>query len=139
MFKIFDSNSECFAKCDVFCSHIFYYAWLRRKANCYQKSSKLWKNCIHQSSFENGWWGDAYPLSYSPVCAAGHKLQKPSKESGIFQSLGTISSVLFTKRQIEKGGPWPNAPLNTLLAEAHSVNSQLGASLVCDLPNQLSC
>ena len=33
-----------------------------------------------------------------------HKLQKPSKESGIFQSLGTINFVLFTERQSQKGG-----------------------------------
>ena len=39
-----------------------------------------------------------------PVSAAGHKLQKPSKASGIFQSLGTINFVLFTKRQSQMGG-----------------------------------
>ena len=31
MFKFFDRNSECFAKYDTFCSHIFNYACLRRK------------------------------------------------------------------------------------------------------------
>ena len=45
--------------------------------------------------FENGWWEDAYPSSYLCGFAPGHKLQKPSKESGIFQSLGTINFVLF--------------------------------------------
>ena len=44
--------------------------------------------------FENGCWEDAYPSSYPPESAPGHKLQKPSKESGIFQSLGTINFVL---------------------------------------------
>ena len=39
--------------------------------------------CI-KSIFENGWWGDAYPSSYTPDSATGHTLQKPSKESGIF-------------------------------------------------------
>ena len=34
-------------------------------------------------------------LTYPPGSAPGHKLQKPSKESGIFWSLGTISFVLF--------------------------------------------
>ena len=38
---------------------------------------------------------DAYRSSYPPGSAPGHKLQKPSKESGIFQSLGTINFVLF--------------------------------------------
>ena len=36
--------------------------------------------------YENGWWGDAYPSSYPPGSAPGHKLEKPLKESGIFQS-----------------------------------------------------
>ena len=44
---------------------------------------------------ENNWWEDAYPSSYHSRFAPGYKLQKPSIESGIFQSLGTISFVLF--------------------------------------------
>ena len=36
--------------------------------------------------------------------APGHKLQKLSKESGVIQSLGTISYVFFTKRQSQKRG-----------------------------------
>ena len=62
----------------------------------------------------------------------GHKLQKPSKESGIFQSLfGTINFVLFTRRQSPKqrtggggGRAWHNAssPLNTLLTALHDYN-----------------
>ena len=51
--------------------------------------------------------------------APGHKLQKPSKTYGMFQSLGTISSLLFlfTKKQSQKGGGHGTraAPLNTLL------------------------
>ena len=42
--------------------------------------------------------------SYPPVSAPGHELHKQSKESGIFQSLGTINFVLFTKRQNQRGG-----------------------------------
>ena len=41
--------------------------------------------------------------TYLPVSASGHKLQKPSKKFGIFQSLGTINFVLFTKRQSQRG------------------------------------
>ena len=37
--------------------------------------------------FENGWWEDAYSSSYSPESTPGHKLQKPSKKSCIFQSV----------------------------------------------------
>ena len=43
--------------------------------------------------FENGRLElDAYPSSYLPPC---HKLQKLSKESGMFQSLGTVNFVFF--------------------------------------------
>ena len=45
--------------------------------------------------FENGWLENAYPSSYPPGSAPRYKLQKLSKESGIFQSLGTINFVLF--------------------------------------------
>ena len=56
--------------------------------------------------FENDWWEDAYPSSYP----SGHKVGKPSKKSGLFQSLGTISFTLFTKRQSQKGGHGPMPP-----------------------------
>ena len=37
------------------------------------------------------------------VCPYNHKLQKPSKESGVFQSLGTIRSFLL-KGKVKKRG-----------------------------------
>ena len=51
--------------------------------------------CI-KNIFENGWWEDAYSssCSYPSGSVPGHKLEKPSKESAIFQSLGIISIVL---------------------------------------------
>ena len=54
---------------------------------------KLYK-AYFKNIFENGWWGDPYLSSYPSGSAPGHKLQKPN-ESGIFQSLGTISFVFF--------------------------------------------
>ena len=39
-----------------------------------------------------------------PGSAPGHKLQKPSKESSIFHSLGTLILFFFTKKQSQKGG-----------------------------------
>ena len=48
LFKFFPPNSECCTKYDAFCSYIFDYACLGRKAYCYQKGSKLWKSYIHQ-------------------------------------------------------------------------------------------
>ena len=61
----------------------------------YRRNLKLWKKRVGymRNIFENGGWEDAHPSSYP----SGHKLRKPSKESGIFQSLGTISFVLFYK------------------------------------------
>ena len=40
LFDYFDPNSECFAKYDAFCLHIFDYACLRCKACCYGRGSK---------------------------------------------------------------------------------------------------
>ena len=47
--------------------------------------------------------GDTYPSSHPPGSAPGHKLQRPSKESGIFQSLGTICTFLL-KGKVKRGG-----------------------------------
>ena len=45
------------------------------------------------------------PLILPPRSAPGHKLQKPSKESGIFQSLGTIHFVNFLlKDKVKRRG-----------------------------------
>ena len=97
MLKFFDPNPECFAKYDdTFCSHIFNSACLRRKTYSYRRGSKLQYRkivCI-KKIFENGCWEDVYPSSYLSRSAPGRKLQELSKESGIFQSLGTNSIVL---------------------------------------------
>ena len=63
-----------------------------------------------KSIFENGWWEDAYPSSYSSGFAPGHKLQKPSEECNIFQSLGTISRLLFflLNGRVKREGAWHN-------------------------------
>ena len=57
---------------------------------------------MHQKHFKNGWWEDAYPSSHPPKSVPRHKLQKPSKESGIFQSLDIIN-FFFTKRKSQRG------------------------------------
>ena len=64
--------------------------------------------------YENGLWENAYPSSYPPGSTPGYPLEKPSKESGIFQSLGAINLVLFLLKAESKGGgggAWHNAPL----------------------------
>ena len=50
----------------------------------------------------DGWWGNAIASSYPPGSAPGHTLQKPWKESGIFQS--SLILLFFTKRQIKRRG-----------------------------------
>ena len=56
--------------------------------------------------------GGCAPHILPPGSIPGHKLQKQSKECGVFQSLGTINFVLFfTKKQNQRGGrAWNNAP-----------------------------
>ena len=44
------------------------------------------------------WMDASYPRMYSSYPAPGHKLQKPSKESGLLQSLGTINFFLFYEK-----------------------------------------
>ena len=90
--KFFDPDSECFARYDAFCSHIFNYACLGREAYSYRKGSHYRKIACIKNIFENGWWENAYSSSYPSGFAPGHKLQRiqrgrmqnPSKESGIF-------------------------------------------------------
>ena len=68
--------------------------------------------------------GGSIPLILPPRSAPGHKLQKPSKESGMFQLRGTINFVDFllkdkVKRRRPEEGGCHNAPLNTLLTALH--------------------
>ena len=51
-----------------------------------------------------------YLLHHCPPLAISF-MQKPSKKSSIFQSLVTIDFVLFPKRQSQRGGHDPMAPL----------------------------
>ena len=53
--------------------------------------------------FENGWWEEAYPSSCPPESVPGQKVQKPSKERGIFQLLGIINFVIFYKKTESRG------------------------------------
>ena len=61
----------------------------------FEKIRSYGKIVYIKNIFENGWSGNVYPLSYPPGSAPGLKLNKPSKECGIFQSLGTMNFVLF--------------------------------------------
>ena len=57
LFTFFDPNSECFAKYDAFCSHIFDYASLRRIA--IEEVRHYGKIVYIKMIFQNGWWEDA--------------------------------------------------------------------------------
>ena len=81
----------CFVKYDVFCSHIFRYAYSGSKASVSKKFEIMEKLCTLKT-FSKMADGGCIPLILS---ASGHQLQIPSKESGIFQSLGTINFVSF--------------------------------------------
>ena len=64
-----------------------------------------------------GWMHTPHLTPLDPPLANGHKLQKPSKESGMHQSFGTISFVGFLlKGRVKRGrdGTMPLS-LNTLL------------------------
>ena len=45
-----------------------------------------------------------HPNPPHPPLANGHKLQKPSKESGMFQPLSTISFFFLLKGRVKRGG-----------------------------------
>ena len=50
-----------------------------------EESRNYGKIAYIKNIFQNGWWEDAYtPHPIPPESASDHKLQKPSKESGIF-------------------------------------------------------
>ena len=59
MFTFFYFDSECFAKYDAFCWHVFDYVCLRRrpKANIAIEEVRNYGKFVYiKSIFENGWW-----------------------------------------------------------------------------------
>ena len=49
------------------------------------EEARNYKKIVYiKSVFRNDWWEEAYSSCYPPGSAPSHKLQKPSKESGIF-------------------------------------------------------
>ena len=75
---------------------------------------------------------DAYPSSYPPRSAPGHKLHKPSKESGNFSYLARLILFFFIKRQSQRGGGGhgPMPPLNTLLTGTRKGVQSLGLQAI---------
>ena len=113
MFKFFDPNSECFGKYDAFCSRVFDVRAKGVRLIAMEEVRNYGKIVYIINIFEmaGGRMHAPHPI------APGHKLQKPSKESGLFQSLGTINFFFFTKRRSQKRwGVRHNVPLNTPLS-----------------------
>ena len=95
MFKFFDPGFECFANYNAFCSHTFDLRVQGVSLIAIEEVRNYRKIVYINKVFENGWREDVCSSSYAPGSTPGHKLQKPSKQCGIFQSLGTINFVLF--------------------------------------------
>ena len=110
MFKFFDPNFECFAKYDAFCSHIFSYACLRRKAYFYSYRREfeiIEELYASENIFENGWWEDAYPSYYptpldSPLAISYRNHQKSLAYFSHLTPLEYCSYLL--KGRVKKGG-----------------------------------
>ena len=47
---------------------------------------------------------------HTPHSTPGHKLQKPSKESGIFSHLASLILFFFNKKRSQKGGERGHGP-----------------------------
>ena len=63
------------------------------------------KKIAYIKNVKNSWWEDAYSLSCPPGSAPDHKLQKPSKESGVyFSHLAPLVLFFFIKKQSQKRG-----------------------------------
>ena len=76
----------------------------KRKAYCYQRGSNYGKIVYIKSIFENGWWKNAYPSSYPPGSAPGHKLQNRQKSLAYFSHLAPLNLFFFTKEPSQKEG-----------------------------------
>ena len=102
-------------KCNAFiCSHIFDNACLRRNAYCYRKRFETTEKLHISKTFLKMAGGrmhshTSHSTPLDPSLAIT-KLQKPSKESGIFQSLGTISFCFLLKASVKKGGGGHGTP-----------------------------
>ena len=76
--------------------------------------------------------------THPPGSAPSHQLQKPSKESRVFQSLDIICSFLL-KGKVKRSGAMANAPRKYASGAMSLVNDQIktvveGVQRVCILP-----
>ena len=108
MFKFFDPNSECFAKYDTFCSHIFNYVCLRCKAYSYRRGSKLWKKLYASKAFlkmAGGRMHISHPNPVDlPLAISGRNHRK---NLAYFSHLAPLVLFCLLKGRVKKGA-WHN-------------------------------
>ena len=104
LFRFFDPNFECSAVDDAFCSHIFDYACLRRKAYCYGRGSKVCKIVCTKTLIKmaGGRMHTPHPTSLDPPLAISYRNHE--KILAYFTHLAPSVFFFFTKRQSQKGG-----------------------------------
>ena len=100
MFKFFDLNSECFAKYDSFCSHIFNYACLKLS-----KRSEIIEKFYTSKSFLKMAGGRMHiphpaPLD-SPLAISNRNHQK---NLAYFSHLARLVLFFLLKGRVKRGG-----------------------------------
>ena len=115
----------------AFCSHIFDCACLRRKAYCYQRASKLRKNCILQKAFlktADGRMHTPHPIPLDRSLAISCRSQLKSLAFKVyFSHLAPLILFFFTKKHSQKEGGMVQCPplLNTLLQRIYKIYTAL--------------
>ena len=104
LFRFFDSNFECFAKYDAFCSLIFDYTCLRRKAYCYGRGSKLCKTVCTKTLMKMAGGRMYTPHPIPQDLPEAISCRNHQKSLAYFNHLTPFVLFLFTKKQSQRGG-----------------------------------
>ena len=105
MFKLFDPNSECFAKYDAFCSQIFKYACLRQKAYSYRRGSKLQKKLYASKIFLKMAGGRMHILYPTPLdLPVAISYRNHQKNLAYFSHFAPLVLFFSLKGRVKRGG-----------------------------------
>ena len=118
LLKIFDPNAQCFAKYDEFCSHIFDYTCLRRKAYCLSKRFEIMEKLYASKAFlkikmAGGWMYAPHPTPLDPPLAISYRNHQ--KSLAYFIHLAPVVLFFLLKGRVKRGRGTAQCPLNTLL------------------------
>ena len=109
MFKFFHPNSDCFAKYDTFCSHIFSYACLRLTAIEHIRNYRKLYASKTFLKMAGGRMDIPHPTPLDSPLAISYRNHQ--KNLTYFSHLAPSVVFLLTKRQSQKGrGAWHNGP-----------------------------